>query len=101
MNVWEKLTNLYCTDLGYIGLGLWARARVRVRARARARVRVGATEQYYGHDLYRTGLATWHGWLSVTPVSCLVEGLYILHNGKLTAVGGRFLYARHLENVVF
>ena len=38
------------------------------------------------------------GRLSVT---CLVEGLYILHHGKLTAVGGRFLYARHLENVVF
>ena len=30
-----------------------------------------------------------------------VKGLYILHHGKLTAVGGRFLYARHLENVVF
>ena len=29
------------------------------------------------------------------------QGLYILHHGKLTAVGGRFLYARHLENVVF
>ena len=29
------------------------------------------------------------------------RGLYILHYGKLTAVGGRFLYARHLENVVF
>ena len=29
------------------------------------------------------------------------RGLYILHHGKLTAVGGRFLYARHLENVVF
>ena len=38
------------------------------------------------------------GWLSVTG---LVEGLYILHDGKLTAVGGRFLYARHLEHVVF
>jgi len=38
------------------------------------------------------------GWLSVT---CLVEALYILHHGKLTAVGGRFLYAPHLENVVF
>ena len=34
-------------------------------------------------------------------VTGLVEGLYILHHGKLTAVGGRFLYARHLENVVF
>ena len=30
-----------------------------------------------------------------------MKGLYILHHGKLTAVGGRFLYARHLENVVF
>ena len=29
------------------------------------------------------------------------QGLYILHHGKLTAVGGRFLYALHLENVVF
>ena len=38
------------------------------------------------------------GWLSVTG---LVEGLYILHHGKVTAVGGRFLCARHLENVVF
>ena len=38
------------------------------------------------------------GTLSVTG---LVEALYILHHGKLTAVGGRFLYARHLENVVF
>ena len=38
------------------------------------------------------------GGVSVTG---LVEGLYILHDGKLTAVGGRFLYARHLENVVF
>ena len=97
----SKSKQTYIVQIWVIGLGLWARARVRVRARARARVRVGATEQYYGHDLYRTGLATWHGWLSVTPVSCLVEGLYILHNGKLTAVGGRFLYARHLENVVF
>ena len=34
-------------------------------------------------------------------VTGLVEGLYILHHGKLMAVGGRFLYARHLENVVF
>ena len=38
------------------------------------------------------------GWLSVTG-KC--RGLYILHHGKLTAVGGRFLCARHLENVVF
>ena len=34
-------------------------------------------------------------------VTGLVEGLYILHHGELTAVGGRFFYARHLENVVF
>ena len=30
-----------------------------------------------------------------------LRGLYILHHGKLTAVGGRFFCARHLENVVF
>ena len=29
------------------------------------------------------------------------QGLYILHHGKLTAMGGRVLNARHLENVVF
>ena len=38
------------------------------------------------------------GTLIVTGKS---RGLYILHHGKLTAVGGRFLNARHLENVVF
>ena len=39
------------------------------------------------------------GWLA--NVDHNVRALYILHHGKITAVGGRFLCARHLENVVF
>ena len=34
-------------------------------------------------------------------VTSKCRGLYTLHHGNFTAVGGRFLYARHPENVVF
>ena len=47
---------------------------------------------YPGDPLYGVGSA-------IVTGKC--QGLYILHHGKLTAVGGRFLYALHLENVVF
>ena len=45
--------------------------------------------------------AVHHYGVGRVSVTGLVEGLYILHHGELTAVGGRFFYARHLENVVF
>ena len=68
----------------------------RLRAVRLKQVRVGVR---FAHQDSRRNRANYGvGLLNVTG---LVEGLYILHHGKLTAVGGRFLYARHLENVVF